>query len=74
MAASAEFAYELLFGLGVAAGAETAGVALLESVEAAFGSDFVSDFFSDLASGLLSALDFSAFESDSLLDEPPFEA
>jgi hypothetical protein len=74
MAASVELDYELVVDLGVAAGAEGAGVALLESVEAAFGSDFVSDFFSDLASGLFSAPEVSDFESDPLLDELPFPA
>jgi hypothetical protein len=70
MAASVEFDYELVVDLG----ADGAGVALLESVEAAFGSDFVSDFFSDLASGLFSAPEVSDFESDPLLDELPFPA
>ena len=67
---------QLAVDFGVAAGA--AGVeevveAPLLSAAGAFVSDFVSDFVSGFESDFPSGL-FSAFESESLLDELPFAA
>jgi hypothetical protein len=62
------------FGVAAgAAGAEEVVEELLLSEAGAFVSDFVSDFVFDFESGFPSGL-LSAFESESLLDELPFEA
>jgi hypothetical protein len=65
--------YELVVDFGAAAGEGEPAAALLFSAAGAFVSDFVSDFVSVFESDFASDL-FSAFESESLLDELPFAA